>query len=119
MPIRSAFAGVLVDLPAQQVDRVVDVRGPGERLGGGAAARVPVHVTKSIFGPAMVSTIWFQVPASPAATMPSGQFAGVVSTAPTLMVGSTAFIASEYATTWSAYPAGLLSAWSSASQAAP
>src|SRR5262249_40184609 len=71
---------------------------------------------KSIFDPAMDRTVWFHVPASPLPTSPSGQFAGIVSTAPTLMDGSTAFMASEYATTPFAYPAGVLSAWLSASQ---
>src|SRR5437660_3380994 len=75
--------------------------------------------TKSIFEPAMLSTVWFQVPASPLPTRPSGQLAGIVSTAPTLMLGSTAFMASEYATTPLAYAAGLLSGWLSASQSAP
>jgi hypothetical protein len=42
----------------------------------------------------MERTTWFQLPASPSPTIASGQPAGVVSTAPTLMVGSTAFIAS-------------------------
>jgi hypothetical protein len=37
-------AGMPVDLLAQQIGRVDDVLGPGEALGGGAAARVPVHV---------------------------------------------------------------------------
>jgi len=44
--------------------------------------------------PAIDSTTWFHGPASPPAVMPSGHSPGVVSTAPTLMVGSTAFIAS-------------------------
>ncbi len=76
-------------------------------------------ITKSTYGPAIDSTVWFQFAASPAATIASGQFAGVVSIAPILMVGSAAFIAWANATVSRAYPAGLLSAWSSASQLAP
>jgi hypothetical protein len=56
---------------------------------------------------------------SPGPTMPSGQFPDMVRTAPTLMSGSTAFMACEYATTFAAYSFGLLSAWLSASQAEP
>ena len=52
----------------------------------GGAARVPVQDRRSrSCGPAMDSTTWFQVPASPPPTMPSGQLPGVVSTAPILM----------------------------------
>ena len=51
--------------------------------------------------------------------MLSGQLPGVVSTAPILTFGSTAFIAAAYATTSFAYCVGLLSAWSSASQPVP
>ena len=55
--------------------------------------------TKSILGPAIESTAWFQEPVSPPPSTPSGQLAGIVITAPTLIVGSTAFMASEKATT--------------------
>ncbi|PSK62485.1 hypothetical protein B0E53_05617 [Micromonospora sp. MH33] len=75
--------------------------------------------TKSIFGPARESTVWFQGPGSAPAVSPSGQLAGMVSTAPTLMLGSTAFMASAYSTTRRAYWVALLSGWSSASQAEP
>src|SRR5882757_9373252 len=75
--------------------------------------------TKSMCGPAMDSTVWSQDAVSSLPTRASGQFAGVVSTAPTLTVGSTVFMASAYATTSLAYPVGLLSAWLSASQLAP
>src|SRR5689334_2823995 len=67
------------------------------------------RITKSTEGPAIDSTTWFQVPASPPATMPSGQLPGVVSTAPILTVGSTAFMAWANCLTFSAYAAGLLS----------
>ena len=50
-------------------------------------------ITKSIAGPAMESTALFQSALSPLATTPSGQLPGSVSTAPILIVGSTAFIA--------------------------
>ena len=69
--------------------------------------------------PAMPSTVLFQLPLSPSATSASGQLAGVVRTAPTLIDGSTAFMARAYATTSFAYVVGLLSAWSSASHAVP
>lgn len=75
--------------------------------------------TKSMSAPAMLSTVRFQVPWSPAPTRPSGQLPGVVSTAPTSIDGSTAFIARAKATTPRAYAVALLSGWSSASQAEP
>lgn len=51
-------------------------------------------MAKSIAPATADSTVWFQSAESPAPTMPSGQSPGVVSTAPILIVGSTAFIAS-------------------------
>jgi len=41
-------------------------------------------------------TVWFQSWVSPGPTMPSGHAPGVLSTAPTLMLGSTAFMADTY-----------------------
>src|SRR5579859_1551310 len=76
-------------------------------------------MTKSMADPAMESTVLFQSALSPLATAPSGQLPGVVSTAPILMVGSTAFIAEAYRSTLFAYVVGLLLAWLSASQSAP
>src|SRR5690242_14775038 len=76
-------------------------------------------ITKSIAGPAADSTVLFQSALSPEPTTPSGQFPGSVSTAPILIVGSTAFIALAYAMTFWAYVAGLLLAWLSDSQSAP
>src|SRR3954451_13699565 len=91
-------------------------------LASDAAALPPGYQctsTKSIFEPAMLSTVLFHGPGSPPAVMPSGQLPGMVRTAPILTVGSTAFIASENATTPLAYAVALLSAWLSASQLEP
>lgn len=76
-------------------------------------------VKKSISGATTGMTVWFQPAESPAATTPSGQLPGMVSTAPTLIVGSTAFIARTNSSVVRAYAAGLLSGWSSVSQVAP
>src|SRR3954466_6530380 len=95
---------------------------PGSCAGALSAASAPVPLgyqwtmTKSTELPAMDSTVRFQSALSPSATAPSGQLPGRVSTAPTLTVGSTAFIAVEYWTTLFAYVVGLLLAWLSASQ---
>src|SRR5215472_5393707 len=83
------------------------------------AAPVPLGyqctMAKSIAEPAIESTVRFQSAESPLASTPSGQLPGSVSTAPILMVGSTAFIAEAYCRTWLAYVVGLLLAWLSAS----
>src|SRR3954447_3974882 len=52
---------------------------------------------KPIWLPSADSTVWFHGCGLPAEVMPSGQLPGAVSTTPTTMVGSTAFIALMYA----------------------
>ncbi len=76
-------------------------------------------MTKSIEDPASESTVWFQSSVSPEPSTPSGQLPGRVSTAPSSMLGSTAFIALEYCRKLSAYVVGLLLLWLSASQPFP
>jgi hypothetical protein len=50
-------------------------------------------ITKSALPAISGITVWFQSALSPSAITPSGQLPGIVSTAPTFTVGSTAFIA--------------------------
>src|SRR5437899_889670 len=76
-------------------------------------------MAKSTAEPAMERTVRFQSAVSPLFSTPSGQLPGRVSTAPILIVGSTAFIADAYCRTLLAYVVGLLLAWLSASQFAP
>src|SRR4051794_17244771 len=120
MPRRPALAGAYVAICWRSTYMASTIW--SDLVSDSAAALPPGYQctsTKSIFDPAIDSTVWFQEPGSPPAVMASGQLAGMVSTAPTLIVGSTAFIASEKATTPFAYVVALLSEWLSASQFAP
>ena len=74
------------------------------------------------------STVWSHGCGLSAFVTPSGQLPGAVSTTPTLMVGSTAFMAAMYAFTFCAYTdgpqlvgcelGGIVPQWSSGSQEA-
>ncbi len=61
---------------------------------------------KSALPASAESTVWFHGWGLPGAVSPSGQLPGVVSTTPTWMVGSTAFIAAMYWAATAAYSAG-------------
>jgi hypothetical protein len=64
-------------------------------------------------------TVWFQSIVSPVPTTPSGQKPGVVSTAQTLIFGSTAFMAERNWRKLAAYVSGLLLVCESCSHCEP